>query len=290
VGVTSADRTQRLVLSSYTLGERVSFPERVRVAAQAGFAGIGLRAENYLAARGEGLDDAGMQEVLDRYGLAVMEVEYVTGWGTEADRDAPQREKEQTVFHLARTFGVGHVNAGLLEKPPPAVVAEAFAALCERAGDLVVGLEFMPYSGVPDLPAAWTAIREADQPNAGLIVDAWHWSRSGTTAAELKPVPADRIVGVQLCDVGEHPMTPLREESLHHRLPPGRGFGDVVGMLVALHAKGVRAVTSVEVISDELLALGVDATADTVMEAAQEVLAEAGARLSGAEGQGWTDR
>lgn len=33
-------------------------------------------------------------------------------------------------------------------------------------------------------------------------------------------------MAVQLCDVQEHPMDPLRQESLAHRLPPGEGYGD----------------------------------------------------------------
>jgi sugar phosphate isomerase/epimerase len=36
-----------LVVSSYTLGTEVSFPDRCRAAAAAGYDGIGLRAENY---------------------------------------------------------------------------------------------------------------------------------------------------------------------------------------------------------------------------------------------------
>jgi sugar phosphate isomerase/epimerase len=271
--VSRTNRTEKLVISSYTLGEQVSFEDRVRVAAEAGFAGIGLRAENYVAARDAGLDDTDMKAILDSYGITVMEVEYLTGWGTEADRDAEQRDKEQTVFHLARRFGAGHMNAGLLEKPPLKVVTDGFAALCRRAGDVVVGLEFMPYSGVPDLATAWEVISAAEQPNSGLLIDAWHWSRSGITADELAPVPAERIIGIQLCDVREQPMDPLRQESLHHRLPPGHGSGDVVGMLRALWAKGVDAQVSVEVISDELLARGLAAVAATVMAAAQDVLA-----------------
>src|SRR5205823_453491 len=60
---------KHLVVSSYTLGTEVSFPERVRVAAAAGFAGIGLRAENYWQAQQAGLDDAAMQDVLARHGV-----------------------------------------------------------------------------------------------------------------------------------------------------------------------------------------------------------------------------
>jgi sugar phosphate isomerase/epimerase len=263
-----------LVVSSYTLGTGVAFPDRVRAAAAAGYEGIGLRAENYWAAA---LDDAEMLALAGEHGVPIREVEYLTGWGTATDRDAAQQEKERTVFHMARTFGVGHLNAGLLEKLPLDVMTEAFGALCERAGpDLTVALEFMPYSGVPDLATAWQLVQGV--PNAGLIVDAWHWARAGQKAADLDQVPAERIVSVQLCDVRADPMEPLRSESLGHRLPPGRGYGDTVGLVRALTAHGVTpAVMAVEVISDELVAQGVDVAAQVTARAARTVLARAAA-------------
>ena len=56
---------------------------------------------------------------------------------------------------MAQSFGVCHLNAGLLETLPRDVVIEAFAGSCDQAGDdLTEALEFMPYSGVPTLPAA----------------------------------------------------------------------------------------------------------------------------------------
>jgi sugar phosphate isomerase/epimerase len=277
LGMSWTGDTQPLVVSSYTLGTEVSFEERVRVAAQAGFAGIGLRAENYWAAREAGLDDADLQSILDQYGVAVLEVEYVTAWGTERDRDEAQQHKEQTVAHLARTFRVGHLNAGLLERLPTETIVGAFADLCRRAGELTVALEFMPYSGVPDLGTAWQVLQRADVPNGALIVDAWHWSRAQMTAADLEPVPADAVVSIQLCDVIQAPMEPLRAESLGHRLPPGHGYGDVAGMLQALEAKGVDpAVVTLEVISDDLVGRGLDVAASTTYRAARELLAKVG--------------
>lgn len=269
--------TPPLVVSSYTLGTEVSFPNRVRAAAGAGFAGLGLRAENYWDAHRAGLSDADMLEVAGAHGVRIREVEYLTAWGGDADRDAAQQHKERTVFHMARAFGVRHVNAGLLEKLPVEVITEAFAALCGRAGpDLTVALEFMPYSGVPDLATAWRVLRDANRNNSALIIDIWHWARAGTTPADLDPVPASKIVSLQLCDVCEHPMEPLRAESLGHRLPPGQGWGDAVGVVRALWAKGVRpAVIAVEVISDELVAGGVEKAAHTAADAARTVLAQA---------------
>jgi sugar phosphate isomerase/epimerase len=261
-----------LVVSSYTLGTEVGFRDRARAAAGAGFDGIGLRAENYRAA---GLDDTAMLAAAERHGVRILEVEYLTGWGTPADRDGAQQEKERTVFHMARAFGVRHLNAGLLEKLPLDVMTEAFAALCERAGpDLMVALEFMPYSGVPDLATAWRIVEGV--PNAGLIVDGWHWARAGQKPTDLDEVPAERIVSVQLGDVRAEPMEPLRAESLGHRLPPGKGYGDTTGLVRALAAHGVNpAVMAVEVISDELVARGVDVAAQVTADAAREVLARA---------------
>jgi sugar phosphate isomerase/epimerase len=264
--------TPPLVVSSYTLGTEVEFGERVRAAAGAGYDGIGLRAENYWAAD---LDDAAMLDIAAQHGVRILEVEYLTGWGTAADRDEAQQAKERTVFHMARAFGVRHLNAGLLEKLPLDAVAEEFAALCERAGpDLTVALEFMPYSGVHDLATAWRIVRGV--PNAGLIVDGWHWARAGQQAADLEAVPAERIISVQLCDVRAEPMDPPRAESLGHRLPPGQGYGDTVGMVRALTEYGVTpAVMTVEVISDELVARGVDVAAQVTADAAREVLTSA---------------
>jgi sugar phosphate isomerase/epimerase len=258
-----------LVVSSYTLGTEVGFGDRVRAAAGAGYDGIGLRAENYWAA---GLDDAAMLAVAEQHGVRILEVEYLTGWGTPANRDEAQQEKEQAVFHVAHAFGVRHLNAGLLEKLPHDVIAAAFAALCERAGpDLTVALEFMPYSGVPDLATAWKIAQTV--PNAGLIIDGWHWARAGQKPTDLDEVPAERIVSVQLCDVQAEPMEPLRAESLGHRLPPGKGYGDTAGLVRALTAHGITpAVMAVEVISDELVSRGVDIAAQVTADAAREVL------------------
>ena len=240
--------------------------------AAAEFDGIGLRAENYRAALDEGLDDAAMAALAAA--TPVMEVEYVTGWGTAGDRTPEQRAKEATVFHMARAFGVGHVNAGLLEPVPVDDLVVAFGELCDRAGaDLAVALEFMPYSGVRDLATAWRIVRDAGRPNGALLVDGWHWARSGAVAADLDGVDPGRIVSVQLCDVAAEPMARPRAESLGHRLPPGRGHGDTVGLVRALESRGVAPrVVGVEVISDELVAGGVVSAAHVSADAARDVL------------------
>lgn len=271
-----------LVISSYTLGTAVPFRERVAGAAAAGFEGIGLRAENYWDAQDAGLDTGVMAEIAAAAGVPVLEVEYLTGWGAAADRNPEQQRKERTVVEMAHAFGVRHMNAGLLEHLPVDQITEAFAGLCDRVGaDLTVALEFMPYSGVPDLATAWQVVRDAGRANGALIVDVWHWARAGMTEDDLASVPAESIVAVQLCDVLAEPMTPSRTESLGHRLPPGHGHGDAAGLVRALHNHGVTpTVVTVEVISDALVAGGVAQAAQTVHQAALQVLQAAAAPMA----------
>jgi len=271
VGALNAD--QPLVISSYSLGTEVSFEGRVAIAAETGFAGIGLRAENYWEARESGLTDHDMQSILDHAGVAIQEVEYLSDWGAPEDRTEAQRRKEDTIFHIARTFGVRHVNAGLFVGPPNDGITEGFSALCQRAGELTVALEFLPFGGVPNLRESWRTVSSADQPNGALLVDTWHWVRSGTTVEDLAPVDAERIVSVQINDVRRHPMEPLRPEALHWRLPPGHGFGNIIEIIAALRAKGVQPwIVAAEVMNDDLLAAGLETTASTIMTACREVL------------------
>jgi sugar phosphate isomerase/epimerase len=256
-----------LTLSALTLGRDAGFEERVAAAARAGFVGIGLRAEDYLHAVASGLNDADLQTVLDRYGMVVTEVELLTEWVGAPGR----RAKEEAIFHIARTFGVHHLTAALLRRPPPDVV-HSFRQLCRRAGPHRVALEFVAFGGLPDPASAWDVINRAGVSNGGLLVDAWHWNRAPAGAKDLRRIPAERIFGVQLSDVGPVPHADLRVEALHYRLPPGEGVGDVAGLVTRLRAAGVTAPLSVEVLSDELLAQGLQATADRVMAAARTVL------------------
>lgn len=262
---------ERITLSALTLGTEVSFADRVAAAAAAGFRGLGLRAQDYAAARGAGWDDAAMQGALDRAGLELTEVELLAGWAAEDDTPS-HAENEATVIHVARTFGAHHVNAALFQTLPLDLVVERFAALCDRAPDVRVALEFMPFGGLPDLATSWEVVRRAERPNAGLLLDAWHWARAGTTPSALAAVPPERVFGVQLSDVGERPLADRRQETLHHRRVPGEGCGDVAGFVDVLRAAGVTAPVSVEVMSDELLARGSRAAAAAVMAGARSVL------------------
>ena len=265
-----------ITISSWTLGDQCRFEERVSAAKAAGFEGIGLRAETYVDALNEGLFDSDILAILDQYGMKVTEVEYIVQWA-EAHRSYEQKYKEQICFHMCELFGVNHINCGLMENYSVEWTAQKLKELCHRAGKYTIGVEPMPYSGLPGVRKAWEVVKASGCDNAKLILDSWHWIRAGQSydPALMADIPADKIVAIQINDVHARPYAAaiLRDESMHDRVLPGRGYGDTAGFVKMIKEKGVSpAVVGVEVISDEVLAEGVPAAAMKNYEATAEVL------------------
>jgi sugar phosphate isomerase/epimerase len=257
-----------LVLCSGTLPRGVPFAERLAAAANAGFAAVSLWGRDYRAARAEGLSDHDLRSMLDDHGLVVAEVDPAWWWlPGAADIQIDPRHDTEEVFGFGEDelFGVADaVNA----RSCNAVdifggswdidgAAEAFAGLCRRAAEhgLLIHLEWLPWSKIPDLATALQIVRRAAAPNGGLNVDAWHLVRSGSQLAELAEVPGDLILGIQLNDGPALPEENLVEATLRHRLLPGDGGFDLTGLIRTLAATGTTAPLGVEVFNDGLQAL-----------------------------------
>ena len=269
-------KTNPVTISSWTLGDQCTFEERVAAAKAAGFEGIGLRAETYVDALAEGLHDEDILAILKKYDIAVTEVEYITLWA-EDHRSYEQMYKEQICFHMCELFGVNHINCGLMEKYSVEHDAQKLAELCQRAGKYTIGVEPMPYSGIPDVRTGWEIVKASGAENAKLILDSWHWIRANQPFDQslLADIPAEKIVSIQLNDVLAHPYAKvvLRDESMHERVLPGKGCGDTAGFVKMIKEKGVDPkVVGVEVINDEILSTGVANAAKVNFETTQEVL------------------
>ncbi len=268
-----------ITISSWTLGDQCKFEERVKAAKDAGFEGIGLRAETYVDALAEGLHDQDILDILDKYDIKVTEVEYIVQWAEE-DRSYEQKYKEQMCFHMCELFGVNHINCGLMESYSVEYTAQKLKELCQRAGKYTIGVEPMPYSGLPDIKKAWAVVDGAKCENAKLILDTWHWVRANQPCdlALLEGIPAEKIVSVQINDVHDRPYAKsiLRDESMHDRLAPGTGYGDTAAFVKMIRDKGVEPKAfGVEVISDAILEKGVAEAAKINYEGTRKVLEEA---------------
>ena len=267
-----------ITVSSWTLGDQCSFEERVSAAKAAGFEGIGLRAETYVDALNEGLFDSDILAILDKYSMRVTEVEYIVQWA-EAKRSYEEKYKEQMCFHMCELFGVSHINCGLMENYSVEWTAQKLKELCRRAGKYTIGVEPMPYSGLPGIRKAWEVVKGSGCDNAKLILDSWHWIRAGQSydPALMADIPSEKLVAIQLNDVQARAYAAaiLRDESMHDRALPGKGYGDTAGFVEMIKAKGVSpAVVGVEVINDAILATGVPSAAKANFDAVSELLAK----------------
>jgi len=289
-----------LCLCCGTIAE-ASFADLVEAAAAGGFRSISIWPHHYQRARSDGLCDRDMKLMLEDNGLVVTELDCLMDWlpgGHSSRAGAPAPEdpvmqaaslsvNEDFFYHIADTLGGRHLNAIRCSRRPmeTEAVAEAFAALCDRAAQhgLMVSLEFLPWSGVPDIASALGIARLADRRNGGVMLDTWHHFRSGGGAAGLLGVPGDCIVAVQLNDAAAEPAPDLVNESLHGRLLPGQGAIDLVAVVRALDAIGCHAPMGVEVFSDELNRLRPVEAARLAGQAARDVLTAAGV---GSQGRG----
>ena len=158
--------------------------------------------------------------------------------------------------------------------------AQKLRELCHRAGKYIIGVEPMPYSGIPDVKKGWAVVKAADCDNAKLILDTWHWVRANQPVdiSVLADVPADKVVSIQINDVWERPYatTILRDESMHDRLAPGTGIGCTAAFVKMIREKGIEPnAIGVEVISDANLEKGIEYAAKHTYENTKKVLEEA---------------
>ncbi len=257
------------VLCSGTLRPGIGFRTRVAAARAGGFDHLSLWGRDYQDARTEGLRDRDLRAILDDHGVSVAELDPAWWWlpGAADVHVAPEHDSERIfsfgeaeLFAVADALGARSLNAVDIFGGPWSLddAAESFAGLCARAAEhgLLVQLEFLPWSKIPDLDAAWSVVRQAGAPNGGLAVDAWHYFRSGSAGQNtLRTLPGHRIVGVQLCDAPAAAEPDPIHATLHERLLPGLGELDLAGLIADLRATGTTAPIGVEVFSDALAEL-----------------------------------
>jgi len=261
---------------------RASFKELVEAAAAGGFDALSIWPRHYEDALSSGLSDRDMRLMIEGNGLVVSELDALLSWLPGADAGPPGGPfsyTEDFFFQMAdalgpRSLNVVHMSASTIDTE---TVVEAFSGLCDRAAQygLKVSLEFLPWSGIPDAKTALEIVQQADRPNGGIQVDTWHHFRGGHRSEELRALPGEAVVAVQINDATTEGTDDIIRESLHGRLLPGEGAINVVEAIRALDAIGSQAPIGVEVFSDELRILSPVEAARRVGDAARAVLAKA---------------
>ena len=210
-------------------------PEMIRVAARTGYRTVGLRLIRVTdATPGYPLmhDPAMMRATkaaMAETGVGVLDIEFV-----QITPEIDIAALEPFVAAGAE-LGARHVITAPYD-PDLARLAAHLAAIGELGAryGLSASLEFFPWTVVPDLTSAARLIEATGRADTGILVDALHFDRSGSTHEQLDAVSPSRLPLVHVCDApAEKPTT--RDGLLHHaraeRLPPGEGGLDIMGLL-----------------------------------------------------------
>jgi sugar phosphate isomerase/epimerase len=227
--------------------------EAVRTAldatAAAGFTHVSIWAAHLAVAGGRPGYEGG-RAALDDLGLRVSMVEGSTSWVTGAPPQWGPSDEE--LVEAAAATGATHLLAACLD-PPPIDLELAKRGLDNLVGvtaqaGVTVCLEFLPWSGVPDLTTAWRLAGAVD--GASVLLDTFHWQRQpgGPDLDLLDRV--DRIGAVQVCDAAATPADDTMTEAMTARLLPGVGVVDIGAILSRVD----DVVVTAEIFNQDLIA------------------------------------
>jgi sugar phosphate isomerase/epimerase len=180
-----------------------------------------------------------LRETLQRMadtGISVLDTEFL-----RFESDQPVAVPEGFLEVSAR-LGARNVLV-MSAEPDEARTLERFGDLCDRAAPygLQVCLEFAIYTGVRTLAHAAQMVARSKRPNASVLVDALHFSRSGGLPAHLREVDPALFRYAQICDASAHMPGPtdtpaLIREARTGRLLPGEGVLPLHELVAALPA------------------------------------------------------
>jgi sugar phosphate isomerase/epimerase len=253
-------------------------PEAVRgaveAAAAAGFTDTSVWAWYLPLLSDEGTLEA-TRAHLDRRGMRVRAIEVASAW---ADGTPVEAEEEATkMAATAEATGASLVLTACLGPTLPNLdkARDRLTVLAERVGraGASVAVEFLPWTGLPNLAAAWDLVAPLDA--IGLVIDTWHWLRQpgGGDLDLLASVPSERILYLQLSDAPAAPSGELFVETMEQRLLPGDGVMDFAALLKCVAPARTAPFIAIEMFNPSFVAeRGAPAAAAAMRTAAQRVL------------------
>lgn len=230
--------------------------QKIKAASQAGFSQIELWQQDVDTARGNA---SGVAALLNKENLALTDYQVLLNFDGAPDKLRQAKYKEAlSMLDTAVSLGASTLLV------PASAASDCIAEreeedlrwLVKEAGDRAINVAFeaMAWSThINDTAAAWQMVQRIDQPNLGLVLDAFHIFAHNRTVADLSGIPADKIFLVQLSDLAELPSEKtLVATARHQRLLPGQGVFPLHTLLNYLTDIGYCGPLGLEVFNDRL--------------------------------------
>jgi sugar phosphate isomerase/epimerase len=245
--------------------------EMIEAAARHGFPTISFAPNLYHDALEAGFDRAALRRRLTDAGVRVRVIDGVsTGLPGLPDDPIPYRGRwlrrydPAGCIEVAEAVGAPIVNVSHYrgDPVPLAVIAEAAGAASRLAAEhgITIALEFIPDSGIPDLAAGQAVVEMSGEANCTILLDSWHLVRSGGGVDDIRALPAGIIGAFQLADRIE-PEPGASYVPMSGRTLPGEGELPLKEIVAAVLANNPGISIELEVFSEELAAMTVDAAA-----------------------------
>ena len=255
----------------------VPIAERVAAVADAGFIGMGLVAGDLLAIR-DTIGFVALRDLIADHGLTHVEVELIERWWIPRGERGHTYDVRDLLFEAAEILTPAFIKIGSELGPRTTHPGSLIAPLRELATQAAdrgtrVAIETMPFSIITTVPMGAQIVTAADHPAVGLLVDAWHVFRAGTSLEELhRALTPQMIFGVELDDADEAVVGTIFEDTVNNRRLCGEGSFDLPGLIAVLRDLDFDGPWGVEILSETFRVLPVGAALDIAAKTAHAVI------------------
>ena len=231
------------------------FREKLAAISRAGFTGIEIFEQDFLAYDGRAVD---VGWLVQDYGLEIMLFQPFRDFeGLPEPYRSRAFDRAERKFDLMNSMGAdlvlicSNLSAHALGGIDRA--ADDLAELGERskARGIRIGFEALAWGRhINEHRDAWEVVRRADHSHVGLILDSFHTLSRKIDPNTIRAIPGDKIFFVQLADAPLIDMD-LFYWSRHFRNMPGEGDLPVVEFMRAVSSTGYAGPLSLEVFNDQ---------------------------------------
>ena len=232
--------------------------DKLEAIAHAGFERVELFENDLLSFSGSPGD---VRRLIDDYGLRT-----VTFQPFRDFEGMPPALRERALTRAERKFDVMEALGCDLLMVCSNVSPDCLGGIDRAAADLRelgeraarrgfrVGFEALAWGRhINDYRDAWEAVRRADHPAVGLVLDSFHILARGTDLSAIRAIPRDRLFLVQVADAPRLDMDYL-SWSRHFRNFPDQGDFPLDDFMDALGATGFDGLLSLEIFNDQFRA------------------------------------
>ncbi len=231
--------------------------DKIRLTAEAGFAGVELWINDVYEYVGQGGEVRDIEKAISDYGLIVPCTIAMRQWGEASELEYPlMLDEAKRRMEMATRLGAPYIVATPPREP------QDFAQLAQRYKDLLeigrqIGIkptfEYISFfRSASRLSDAWQIVQDTDEPDATLILDAFHTWNSGGTLDDLRAVDVSCISHYHIDDAA--PDIPPTQQTDPDRVMLGEGPIDLKAEVSLLREMGYNGTVSLELFNRDLWA------------------------------------